>query len=90
MQKCFHGLFPKLWHIRFSPIQQEVRDILEDTTVVGIDITNGLEALIFLSPERVRVVQTHFNEERCSEPDPKCGELPTLDGSRLKHTQETS
>ena len=68
-------------------VQQEVRDILEDTIVVGFDITNDLKVLgISLPPEKVRDVQTHFNAERCSKPDLVGKGLPTLDGSRPKHS----
>ena len=68
-------------------VQQEVRDILEDTIVVGFDITNDLKVLgISLPPDKVRDVQTHFNTERCSKPDLIDKELSTLVGSRPKHS----
>ena len=71
--------------VNFTLVQNQVRAVLEDT-VVGFDNVNDLKVLgITLPPERVRDVQRHFDAKRCSEPDLKDQDLPTLDGQHPKH-----
>ena len=72
--------------VDFTLVQDQVRAVLEDTVVVGFDIVNDLKVLgITLPPGRVRDVQRHFDAKRCSEPDLRDQDLPTLDGQRPKH-----
>lgn len=72
--------------VSFALVQDQVRAVLEDTVVVGFDIANDLKVLgITLPPERIRDVQRHFDAQRCSKPDLRDQDLPTLDDQRPKH-----
>ena len=73
--------------VDFTLVQDQVRTVLEDTIVVGFDITNDLKVLgISLSPQKVRDIQKYFDVEGCSRPEVSDTGLPTLDGQHPKHS----
>ena len=73
--------------VEFTLVRDQVRTVLEDTIVVGFDITNDQKVLgISLPPQKVRDIQKYFDAEGCSRPKVSDTGLPALDGQHPKHS----